>query len=63
LALGHIVGYALFIRGVKVKSNWKERLTQQLLDGDLQKYLIQKEQRTTHLFNNIYWKRNKTALE
>jgi ribonuclease HI len=27
---------ALFIRGVKVMSNWKERLTQQLLDGDLQ---------------------------
>jgi hypothetical protein len=44
---------ALFIRGVKVTSNWKERLTQQLLDGDLQEYLIQKQQWTTHAFNNI----------
>jgi hypothetical protein len=26
---------ALFIRGIKITSNWKERLTQQLLDGDL----------------------------
>jgi hypothetical protein len=33
---------ALFIRGVKVTSNWKERLTQQLLYGDLQEYLMQK---------------------
>jgi hypothetical protein len=33
---------ALFIRGVKVASNWKESLTQQLLDGDLQEYLMQK---------------------
>jgi hypothetical protein len=44
---------ALFIRGVKVTSNWKERLTQQILDGDLQEYLMQKEQWTTHAFNNI----------
>jgi hypothetical protein len=34
---------ALFIRGVNVTSKWKERLTQQLLDGDLKEYLIQKE--------------------
>jgi hypothetical protein len=52
---------ALFIRGVKLTSNWKERLTQQLLDGDLQEYLMQKEQWTTHAFNKIYWKRNDTA--
>jgi ribonuclease HI len=33
---------ALFIRGVKITSNWKERLTQQLLDGYLQEYLMEK---------------------
>jgi hypothetical protein len=53
----------LFIREVKIKSNWKERLTQQLLDGDLQEYLMEKEQWTTRAFNNICWKRNKTALK
>jgi hypothetical protein len=35
---------ALFIRGTKITSNWKEILTQQLLDGDLQVYLMEKEQ-------------------
>jgi ribonuclease HI len=44
---------ALFIRRVKITSNWTERLTQQLLDGDLQEYLMEKEQWTTHSFNNI----------
>jgi hypothetical protein len=34
---------ALFIRGIKITSNWKERLTQQLIDGDLQEYLMDKE--------------------
>jgi hypothetical protein len=51
----------LFIRGVKVTSNWKKRLTQQLLDGDLQEYRMQKEQWMTHAFNYICWKRNETA--
>jgi hypothetical protein len=32
----------LFIREIKVTNNWKERLTQQLLDGDLQEYLMEK---------------------
>jgi hypothetical protein len=54
---------ALFIRGVKVTSNWKERLTQQILDGDLQEYLMEKEQWKTHYFNNICWKRKETALK
>jgi hypothetical protein len=54
---------ALFIRGVKIKSNCKERLTQQLLDVDLQEYLMKKEQWTTHSFNNICSKRNETALK
>jgi hypothetical protein len=35
---------ALFIRGVKITSNWKSILTQQLLDGFLQEYLMDKEQ-------------------
>jgi hypothetical protein len=52
---------ALFIQGVKVTSNWKERLTQKLLDGDLQEYLMKKEKCMTHSFNNICWKRNETA--
>jgi hypothetical protein len=34
---------ALFIRGVKITTNWKERLTQQFLDGDIQEYLMEKE--------------------
>jgi ribonuclease HI len=54
---------ALFIRGIKITSNWKERLMQQLLDGDLQEYLMEKEQWTTHSFQNIYWKRHETALK
>jgi hypothetical protein len=54
---------ALFIRGVKITSNWKERLTQQLLDGDLQEYLMEKEQWMMHSFHSICWKRNETALK
>jgi hypothetical protein len=44
---------ALFIRGVKITSKWKERLTQQIIDGDLQEYLMEKEQWTTHSFHKI----------
>lgn len=54
---------ALFIQGLTLTSNWKESLTQQLLDGDLQEYLMEKEQWTTHAFNNIWWKRQETALK
>jgi hypothetical protein len=54
-------GRALCTRGLKVTSNWKERLTQQLFDGDLKEYLIQKEQWAMHAFNNLCWKRNETA--
>jgi ribonuclease HI len=53
---------ALLIIGVTVTSNWKERLTYQLLDRDFQEYLMQKEQWSTHSFNKICWKRNKVAL-
>jgi transposase len=52
---------ALFIRVSKVTSKWKERLTQQLLDGDLEEYIMQKEQWMTHAFNDICSKRNETA--
>jgi hypothetical protein len=33
---------ALFIKGTKITSNWKVRLTHQLLDGDLREYLMAK---------------------
>jgi ribonuclease HI len=53
----------IFIGGIKITSSWKERLTQKLLDGDLQEYLMEKEQWTTHSFHNICWKRNETTLK
>jgi hypothetical protein len=34
---------ALFNRGVKITSHVKERLSRQLLDGDMEIYLIDKE--------------------
>jgi hypothetical protein len=49
---------ALLIREIKITSNWKERLMQQLLDGDLQDYLMEKEQWTMNSFQNIRWKRH-----
>jgi hypothetical protein len=54
---------ALLIRGINITSNWKERLTQQVLDGDLQYYLMEKEQWTMHSFQNICWKRHETAFK
>jgi hypothetical protein len=33
---------APFIKGTKINSNWKERLTHHLLDGDLREYLMAK---------------------
>jgi hypothetical protein len=36
----------IFIRGVKITSNWKDHLTQHLLGGDLREYLMEKEQWT-----------------
>jgi hypothetical protein len=35
--------FSLFIKGTKISSNWKERLTQQLLDGYLMEYLMEKK--------------------
>jgi hypothetical protein len=36
-------------------SNTKERQTQQLLDGDLHKYLMHKETWTDHIFDSVDW--------
>jgi hypothetical protein len=44
---------ALFIRGVKITSHMKERLTCQLLDGDLQIYLMDKENWSRQDFDSI----------
>jgi hypothetical protein len=54
---------ALFINGTKITSNWKERLTQQLLDGDLRDYLMEKEKWNEGTFHNICWKLQKVALK
>jgi hypothetical protein len=54
---------ALFIRGIKITSNWKERLMQQLLDGYLQDYLMGKGQWTMYSFQNLCWKRHETAFK
>jgi hypothetical protein len=44
---------ALFIRGVKITSHTKERLTQQLIDRDMQKYLMAEENWTRQFFDSI----------
>jgi hypothetical protein len=54
---------ALFIKGTKITSYWKERLTQQLLDGDLREYLMEKEQCNEGTFDNICWELQKVALK
>jgi hypothetical protein len=54
---------ALFTKGTKITSNWKERLTQQLLDGDLREYLMEKEKWNEGTFDNICWKLQKVALK
>jgi hypothetical protein len=44
---------ALFVRGIKITSRVKERLTQQLLDGYLRSYLMEKEHWNAHYFDSI----------
>jgi hypothetical protein len=39
---------------VKVTSNWKEILTQQLLDGGIQEYLMQKEKHERRVLSITY---------
>jgi hypothetical protein len=53
----------LFIRGVKIASHMKERLTQQILDGDMQKYLMDKKNWTQQVFNIINWRSYGTAFK
>jgi hypothetical protein len=54
---------ALFIRGVKITSHMKERLTQQLIDGGMQKYLMDKENWTRQVFDSITWRSYGTAFK
>jgi hypothetical protein len=46
---------ALFIRGSKITSRTKERLTQQLLNGELGSYLVEKEHWNAQYFESIDW--------
>jgi hypothetical protein len=46
---------ALFIRGSKITSRMKERLTQQILDADLCAYLEKKELWSAQQFERIDW--------
>jgi hypothetical protein len=41
---------ALFIRGIEIASHLNERLMQQLLDGDLREYSMDKELWTDQVF-------------
>jgi hypothetical protein len=54
---------ALFIRGVKITSHMKERLTRQLLDGDMQTYLMEEENWTRQIFDSINWRSYVTAFK
>jgi hypothetical protein len=54
---------ALFIRGSKITSRMKERLTQQLLDGDLHSYFMEKEHWNAHHFDSIDWTNDSTAFK
>jgi hypothetical protein len=54
---------ALFIRGVKIMSHMKERLTHQLLDGDMQIYLMDKENWSRQDFDSINWRGYVTAFK
>jgi hypothetical protein len=54
---------ALFIKGTNITSNWKTQLTQQLLDGELREYLMEKEQWNEGTLDNICWKLQTVALK
>jgi hypothetical protein len=53
---------ALFIRGSKITSRMKERLTQQLLDIDLRDYLEKKELWSAQHFESIDWTNYSSAF-
>jgi hypothetical protein len=54
---------ALFIRGVKITSHMKERLTRRLLDGDMEIYLMDKENWSRQNFDSINWRGYGTAFK
>jgi hypothetical protein len=53
----------LFIRGVKITSDMKERLTHHLLDGEMQEYLMAKENWARQVFDSINWRSYGTAFK
>jgi hypothetical protein len=53
----------LFIRGVKITSHMKEILTRQLLDWDMQTYLMDKDNWTCQVFDSINWRSYGTAFK
>jgi hypothetical protein len=54
---------ALFIRGVKITSHTKQHLTQHLLDGDIQEYLMTKDNWTRQAFDSKNWSSSGTAFK
>jgi hypothetical protein len=54
---------ALFIRGVKITSHMKEILIHQLLDGDMQTYLMEKENWSRQVFDSINWRSYGTSFK
>jgi hypothetical protein len=54
---------ALFIRGSNITSRKKERLTQQLLDGDLRSYLMEKEHWNAQHFESMDWTNYSTVFK
>jgi hypothetical protein len=54
---------ALFIQGSKITSRMKERLTRQLLDGNLRSYLMEKEHWNAHHFESIDGTNYSTAFK
>jgi hypothetical protein len=54
---------ALFIRGSKITSHMKERLTQQLLDAELRAYLEKKELWSAQQFESIDWTNYRSAFK
>jgi hypothetical protein len=63
MVLGDSETCALFIRGSKITSRMKERLTQQLLDADLRAYLENKELWSAHQFESIDWTNYRSAVK
>jgi uncharacterized protein YozE (UPF0346 family) len=54
---------ALFIMGVKITRHMKERLTRQLLDGDMEIFLMDKENWSRQDFDSINWRGYGTAFK